>query len=89
MVILYMYFNICGFGKLKSDNSQQYILIAFLLYMSILGFGYFGLRVVIHTKWLYYNTFQTNSYKGIKFIAHNILYLILIYFISYLTEREV
>ena len=88
-LILYMFFNICGFGKFKSDNSTQYILIIFLIYMSINGFGYFGLRIVIHSKWLNYETFQTNSYKGIKFIAHNLWYLILIYFISYLTEREV
>ena len=88
-LILYMYINVCGFLKTKSSNRYEYILVIFLVMFSISGFGYFGLRIVIvENDFLYYNIFQTNSSKGIKFIAYNVLYFLLIYFISYLIERE-
>jgi len=88
-LILYMYINVCGFLKTKSSNRYEYILVIFLVLFSISGFGYFGLRIVfVENDYLYYNTFQTNSYRGIKFIAYNIIYFLLIYFISYLIERE-
>jgi len=89
-LILYMYINVCGFLKTKSSNRYEYILVIFLVLFSISGFGYFGLRIVINNAddYLYYNIFQTNSSKGIKFIAYNILYFLLIYAISFLIERE-
>lgn len=89
-LILYMYINVCGFLKTKSSNRYEYILVVFLVMFSVSGFGYFGLRIVINNadNYLYYNIFQTNSSKGIKFVAYNVLYFLLIYFISYLIERE-
>jgi len=88
-LIIYMYLNIIGVIKMKGSNQTEIAIIFFLLYMSIAGFGYFGIRVIIHTKYLFYEVFQTNSYHGVRFLAFNVWFLLLIYFISFFTEREV
>lgn len=93
-LIFYMYFNVSGLLKTKSNNRYELFIVFIMLYLSITGLGYFGLRIVITEKcfiynWLYYHKFQTNSYKGIKFIGYNLWYLIILFFISFLTEREI
>lgn len=93
-LIFYMYLNVCGFWKAKSNMSYEIFIIFILIYLSLSGFGYFGLKIVINQyeyngmRILYYNQFQSNSHKGVKFIGYNVFYLIIIYFISFLFERE-
>lgn len=93
-LITYMFLNVSGVGKTKTNNNYELIIIIALVFFSISGFGYFGIRIDIKEKafiynYLYYHSFQTNSYRGIKFIAYNWFFVILFFFISFLTEREI
>lgn len=93
-LITYMYMNITGIMKTKSSNQYEVVVIFILIALSLSGFGYFGIRITIHERcylydFLYFYEFQTNSHKGIKFIAYNWLFMLLIFFISFLVEREI
>jgi len=93
-LITYMFMNISGILKTKSSNQYEIIIVFVLIILSISGFGYFGIRFTIHERayiydFLYYHEFQTNSHKGIKFIGYNWLYMLGLFFISFLTEREI
>ena len=93
-LIMYMYMNVCGILKTKSNNQYEIIIAFVMIVISISGFGYFGLRFTIHERcfiypFLYYYKFQTNSYRGIKFIGYNWLFMVLGFFISFLVEREI
>ena len=93
-LIAYMFLNVCGIGKTKSNNKYELIIVFILILLSLSGFGYFGIRIDIHERsyiydYLYYYTFQTNSHSGIKFIAYNWYFMTLIFFISFMTEREI
>ena len=93
-LIAYMYMNVCGIMKTKSDNRYEFIIAFILIILSISGFGYFGIRITIHERcylydFLYYYQFQTNSHRGIKFIGYNWLLMLLGFFMSFLLEREI
>ena len=93
-LIAYMFMNICGIGKAKSNNKYEIVIVFILIILSLSGYGYFGVRIDIHERsyiydYLYYYSFQTNSERGIKFIAYNWFFMVLIYFISFMTEREI
>jgi len=92
-LVFYMYTNITGLLKTKSNNKYEVFIMFMLVYMSITGFGYFGILIKLSerfflSEYLYYLQFQTNSYKGIKFIGYNFFYFALLYFISFIFERE-
>ena len=93
-VIMYVYLNICGIFKVKSDKKTEIVILIGLLSFSLLGFGYFGIRFTINPnfifyRYLYYHSYQSNSYRGIKFIGYNLIYLLIIFFMTTLTEREI
>jgi len=93
-LITYMFMNISGIMKTKSSNQYEVVVIFILIALSLSGFGYFGIRITIHERcylydFLYFYEFQTNSHKGIKFIAYNWLFMLMIFFISFLVEREI
>ena len=92
-LITYMFLNISGVGKAKSNNKYEFIVLFILILLSLSGFGYLGIRITINPRsyvysYLYYHEFQTNSYRGIKFIAYNWFVVVLFFFISFITERE-
>ena len=92
-LITYMFLNISGVGKGKSNNKYEVVILFILIVLSVSGFGYLGIRITIHERayiynYLYYYQFQSNSYRGIKFIAYNWFYMVLFFFISFMTERE-
>jgi len=88
-LIIYMYINICGFIHIRTKNYQAIIYLAILLYFSLSGFGYLGIKIFIDSEYLFYKTFQTNDKIGIFFMLYNLSFMLLLFFLSILIEREI
>lgn len=91
-ILLGIYLNVCGlkFGSNKNEI-MKYTILFVLVYIAVSGFGYLGVLVEFRepiSDYLNYRFIQTNSTIAIEFIIWNIVLFILIYFISFMVEKE-
>ena len=90
-LLLGIYINVIGFQSNISNNAIRYIIIFTLVFIALSGLGYLGILIEFRkpvSDILFYNEYQSNSAKGIYFFSFNVLFFILIYFISFITESE-
>jgi len=91
-ILLGIYLNVCGlkFGSNKNEL-MKYMILFCLVYIALSGFGYLGVLIEFRepiSDYLNYRFIQTNSTIAIEFIIWNIVLFILIYFISFMVEKE-
>lgn len=90
VLLLGIYINVCGFRS-KSTNAERYLFLSILVILSLSGLGYLGLLIKFNppiSDYLLHDIYQSNSVEGIYFFTYNFLLFTLIYFLSFITEKE-
>jgi len=93
-LLLGIFLNVCGIHfnrKNKNGNSQKLLLLFSLIYLGLTGLGYLGILLEIRkpiSNYLIYRFIQSNSAHTIWFVFYNFPIFILIFFISFVLEKE-
>ena len=91
-IIMGMLILIIGIG-LGNGNYMNYIIIFCIVIFSISGLGYIGFRIDFNVvDYLMYlgffeKTYESNGVAGVNFFVYNILFFILVIFISTIFEK--
>ncbi|HEC92908.1 MAG TPA: hypothetical protein ENI51_07970 [Candidatus Atribacteria bacterium] len=89
-LLMGMYLNILGV-QANTKSSVRFLLLFILIYLSVSGFGYLGILIIINepiSNYLLYNIYQSNSAHGIYFVWCNLAFFIVILFLSFTTESD-
>ena len=82
---------IAGVFNENNTSLYKYTILFILVYFSISGFGYLGIKIVFGvpiSDYLNYDTIHSNSSKMSLFITLNLLLFTLIMFITFIVEQE-
>lgn len=88
VLIIGIFMNIIGIGSSMKQVNRTFLLLA-VVYLAIVGFGYFGFLIKFNLPFLIYKKYETNTIRGIYFLTLNIVFLLLVFFISFLSESDV
>lgn len=92
-LLIGVYMNVVGIHLEKDGNGSniKFVILFVLIYLSLSGLGYLGILIEIRkpiSNYLMYRFFQTNSTHGIWFMFYNLSIFIVIFFISFIVEKE-
>lgn len=87
-IIMGMFMNLIGMmSSMKQAN--KIILLMFVVALSLMGFGFFGFLIIFNVPFLVYTKYESNSIRGIYFLTANLVFMFLVYIISFISESEV
>lgn len=91
-----MYLNVCGFGlkSIQSKSTIKFTILAFIIWMTVQGFGFWGLRFTFNVNHFLkfdlfqYKVYESNSPKGIRFFTYNWYIFTVLWFLSFPLESD-
>lgn len=91
-LIFGMYIGVCGFVS-DSGKMWKVLGIIVLFYLVITEMGYIGIQIFINYpqpfNFLHYRYYESNSEVGILFFIFNVDVFLIIFFLSFLIEKEI